>query len=96
MKYLIKAISTNTKDMKTGLVIIIDDCQYLFNAPDGLQRVALFQKLSFHKSKYIFISSLSPNHFSGFPGFYMSAREGLRTQEGQPLGLGFYMTVLGP
>jgi hypothetical protein len=35
MKYLLKAISPNTKDMKTGLLLIIDDCTYLFNTPDG-------------------------------------------------------------
>lgn len=78
MKYLIKAVSTNTKDMKTGILVNIDDCQYLFNTPDGFQRVALFQKLSFHKSKYVFVSNLSPNYFGGFPGYYMSAREGLK------------------
>ena len=35
MKYLLKAISTNTKDMRTGLVLIIDDSTYLFNTCDG-------------------------------------------------------------
>lgn len=82
MKYLFKAISTNTKDLKTGLILIINDCTYLFNVPDGFQRVALGQKLSFHKAKYVFVSSLKPDYFAGFPGFYMSARESL--QGGDP------------
>ena len=35
MKYLIKAVSTNTKDCKTGLMVSIDDTSYTFNTPDG-------------------------------------------------------------
>jgi ribonuclease BN (tRNA processing enzyme) len=26
---------------------------------------------------FIFVPSLSPDHFAGFPGFFLSAREGL-------------------
>lgn len=79
MKYHFKAITTNLDDMSTGLVVFFDDCQYLFNAPDGFQRIALNQKLSFHKTKYVFVSNLQPNYFMGFPGFYMSAREGAQS-----------------
>ena len=82
MKYLFKAISANTADSKTGIVVISDDCQYLFNAPEGFQRAALGQKLSFHKTKYVFISNLLPDYFAGFPGFYMSAREDLQGGDG--------------
>jgi hypothetical protein len=39
---------------------------------------------------------LSPNYFAGFPGFYMSAREGLKPLIDTPGGTGFHMTVLGP
>ena len=35
-QYWFKAISTNTKDMRTGLMLVIDDQQYVFNTPDGL------------------------------------------------------------
>jgi len=35
-----KAVSTNTDDAKTGILVILDDVQYLFNVPDGLQRLA--------------------------------------------------------
>jgi len=49
MKYLIKAITTNTGAMHTGIVLQIDASKdtdyYLFNCPDGFQRDALTQKL---------------------------------------------------
>ena len=51
--------------------------------------------MSFHKAKYVFISNLKPDYFAGFPGFYMSAREGIKGGEitnGQHL----IMTLLGP
>jgi len=41
MKYLIKAICTNNRDLKTALLFTIEEAQYLFNCPDGFQRVAL-------------------------------------------------------
>ena len=96
MKYLLKAISANTKDMRTGLVLIINDCTYVFNTPDGFQRTALTQKLSFHKAKYVFISNLKPNYFAGFPGFYMSARESLAGGDPHNGGQQLFMTLLGP
>ena len=40
MKYLYKAISTNTKDLRTGILLIFEESRYLFNAPEGLSRVA--------------------------------------------------------
>lgn len=40
MKYLFKAISANTRDMRTGLLLIIEESRYLFNTPEGLCRVA--------------------------------------------------------
>ena len=75
MKYLFKAISTNTKDMRTGILVTIDDVQYLFNTPDGLQRIAVANKVPFNKIRYVFVSNLKPDYFAGFPGLYMSARE---------------------
>ncbi len=37
--------------------------------------MALNQKMKFNKVRYIFLSSLHADHYSGFPGFYLSARE---------------------
>lgn len=75
MKYLIKAITTNNRDLKTSIYLAFDERAYLFNVPDGFQRMALNQKMKFNKVRYIFLSSLHPDHYSGFPGFYLSARE---------------------
>ena len=90
MRYLFKAISTNTKDLRTGLVVIIEDAQYIFNVPDGFQRVAHIKKLSFHKTNNVFVSSLMPDHFAGVPGFYLSAREGCGPDKS------YNITLLGP
>lgn len=75
MKYLLKAITTNNRDLKTSIYLAFDERAYLFNVPDGFQRMALNQKMKFNKVRYIFLSSLHPDHYSGFPGFYLSARE---------------------
>jgi ribonuclease BN (tRNA processing enzyme) len=37
--------------------------------------MALNQKMKFNKVRYVFLSSLNPDHYGGFPGFYLSARE---------------------
>lgn len=80
MKYYYKVVTCNTGDgdsgTNTGLLVVVDSSQYLFNAPDGLQRIAGLHKMSFQKTRTVFLSSLAAEHFLGFPGFYMSAREG--------------------
>lgn len=62
MKYFFKVITVNDSgDMSgcnTGLLVVIDDVQYVFNTPDGFQRIAVNQKLSFGKVRYVFVSSL--------------------------------------
>ena len=77
MKYLLKALTTNNRDFKTSLVFSVYDLvdrMYLFSCPDGFQRVADVQKLKFQKVSFVFLPSLSPDHFAGFPGFFLSAR----------------------
>jgi ribonuclease Z len=75
MKYFLKAITTNNRDLKTALYVVFEERAYLFNCPDGFQRMALNQKMKFNKVRYVFLSSLNPDHYGGFPGFYLSARE---------------------
>ena len=75
MKYVLKAITTNNRDLKTALYLAFDEKAYLFNVPDGFQRMALNQKMKFGKVRYVFLSSLHPDHYGGFPGFYLSSRE---------------------
>jgi hypothetical protein len=41
MKYVIKAITTNNRDLKTAIYLLFDERAYLFNVPDGFQRMAL-------------------------------------------------------
>ena len=71
-------MNTNNRDLRTGLLFKIEDKKeqtYLFSCPDGFQRVANFQKLKFGKVKVFFVPSLDPDHFAGFPGFFLSSRE---------------------
>ncbi len=35
MKYLIKAITTNNRDLKTSIYLAMGERAYLFNCPDG-------------------------------------------------------------
>lgn len=67
--------------MRTGLLVNVNNIQYHFNMPDGFQRVAAAQNVSFIKSRYVFLSQLTPDCFSGFPGFYLSARESGNSRE---------------
>ena len=64
MKYYFKAISTNTADSKTGLMFILDDCQYLFNVPDSFARMAQIDHTNFFKTKYVFIPFQKSNDIS--------------------------------
>ena len=47
----------------------------MFSCPDGFQRIANYQKLKFGKVKVVFVPSTNPDHFGGFPGFFLSSRE---------------------
>ena len=75
MKYLLKALTTNNRDLKTALCLQFDEKSYLFNCPDGFQRMASNQKVRFHKIRYVFLSSLHADYYAGLPGFYLSAKE---------------------
>ena len=35
MKYALRIVSTNTEASKTGLMVIFENMQYVFNVPDG-------------------------------------------------------------
>ena len=104
MKYYYKVITCNTgagdSGTNTGLLVVVDNNQYLFNAPDGFQRIACMQKMSFKQTHTVFVSSLSPKYFGGFPGLYMSAREGAMqtspTMNIKTVPTSFHMTLLGP
>ena len=78
MKYNLKALNTNNRDLRTALLFQISDKKeqtYLISCPDGFQRIANYQKLKFGKVKVVFVPSLNPDHFGGFPGFFLSSRE---------------------
>ena len=79
MRYQIKALNTRNRDLRTALLLSINyhssNNNYLFSCPDGFQRIANSQKMRFGKVQYIFLPSLKPDYFAGFPGFYLSARE---------------------
>ena len=62
---------------------------YLFSCPDGFQRIANYQKLKFQKVKVVFVPSIQPDHFGGFPGFFLSSRESKNDSE-----LDFQRTIL--
>lgn len=75
MRYRIKAINTNNRDLKTAILLSFEEKGYLFNVPDGFQRMALNQKMKFTKIRYVFLSSLHADHYGGFPGLFLSSKE---------------------
>ena len=76
MRYLIKALTTNNRDLRTSLNVSIENRiksgTYLFAVSDGFQRIATYQKLKFVKSQTIFIPSLHPDYYSGLTGYVMT------------------------
>eukprot|EP00347_Sterkiella_histriomuscorum_P018145 403346620 len=94
MKYFIKAITTNNRDLKSGILFSFEDKAYLFNCPDGFQRMALNQRMKFKAVRYVFLSSLHPNHYGGLPGFFLSSRESsIQTAEDAKA---FKIGIVGP
>ena len=65
------------RDLETALIFQAKETSYLFNCPDIFQRVANAQKIRFARVQYFFLPQLGPDQFSGFMGFYLSAREGV-------------------
>lgn len=49
--------------------------------------------MKFGKVKLVFVPSLNPDNFAGFPGFFLSAREALTQEIGQPP---MRMILVGP
>ena len=80
MKVYLKVLATNSKDFKTAILVGCKNSHYFFNMPDGLQKVGQLEQphmkslkiFSAKTKKYIFVSSLHPDFFGGFPGYYLS------------------------
>ena len=73
----LRAVTTQMRDLETGLVFSADKMNYLFSCPDIFQRIAATQRVRFRDVQYFFLPALGPDYFSGFMGFYLSAREGV-------------------
>ena len=74
MNYNLKAICSQVRDLDTALVFSANDTNYFFGCPDGFQRIATPQKVKAGQVQYMFLPSLSPDHVSGFGGFYRKLR----------------------
>ena len=90
MRYSLRAVTTQTRDLETALLFQFDETSYLFSCPDIFQRVAAAQKVRFNKVQTFFLPALGPDYFSGFMGFYLSAREGVPDLES------WQICLLGP
>lgn len=91
MKYGLKVVHNNQRDLSTCLCFTSGEKLYMFNTPDGIQRIASQAKLRFGRISCIFVPSLDPNHFLGLPGFYLTTRDGMKESEN-----GFSMKLFGP
>ena len=73
----LRAVTTQMRDLETGLVFSASNKSYLFSCPDIFQRIANVQKIRFREVQFFFLPTLGPDSFSGFMGFYLSSREGV-------------------
>jgi len=81
MRYNLRAVTTQTRDLQTALLFTAEETNYLFSCPDIFQRIAAAQKVRFNKVQTFFLPALGPDYFSGFMGFYLSARESVADAE---------------
>lgn len=77
MKYLLKSITSNNRDLKTSVMFCIEERYYLFGVPDCLQRITLTNKMKINKFAAIFMPNNEPDYFAGLPGLLLSRRAGL-------------------
>jgi ribonuclease BN (tRNA processing enzyme) len=75
MKYLLKSVVTNNRDLRTAVIFVIEERYYLFGCPDGFQRSAALQKIRFNKFCAVFLPSLHTDFYGGLPGFLLTKRE---------------------
>lgn len=90
MPYHLRAVTSQTRDLETAICFTVDDTNYLFSCPDIFQRIAAVQKVKFNKVLTFFLPALGPDYFSGFMGFYLSAREGVVDLDN------WQITIFGP
>ena len=74
MRYNLRAVMTQTRDLETALLFNADESSYLFSCPDIFQRIAASQKIRFNKVTHFFLPALGPDYTAGFMGFYQSAK----------------------
>lgn len=53
MKYGLKILHNNQRDLSTSLYFQSDEKYFLFNCPDGIQRIASQAKMKFKNGKFL-------------------------------------------
>ncbi|CAI2384760.1 unnamed protein product [Moneuplotes crassus] len=91
MKYGLRVLHNNQRDLSTCVYLHSGETLYMFNLGDGIQRIASQAKMKFGRVRGIFIPSLLPNNFLGLPGFYLTTRDGMKASES-----GFRFSIYGP
>jgi ribonuclease Z len=92
MRYFLRVLQNNQRDMSTSLIFETEKNLYLFSCGDGLQRIASNFKMKFNRVKSIFLPTLSPSHFSGVPGFFLSTLETVAEADRE----NFKLALVGP
>ena len=99
MKSYFKALSANTRDMRTGIFFQVQSGtktkSYIFNVPDGFNRLNITKSKIFQvgTAETIFISSLKPDYFGGYPSFLLTHKLKHNTHEGKNYG---QSSLIGP
>lgn len=87
MRYNLRAVTTQTRDLEPAVMFSVEETSYLFSCPDIFQRIAAAQKVKFKNVLYFFLPALGPDFFSGFMGFYLSSREAINDMDSWQLRL---------
>jgi len=77
MKWLIRVLSTQMRELNTSLALIYNNSQtaLFINIPDGLQRLVPYAKIKLSNVDKVFLNSIKQECFAGLPGFYHTTNE---------------------
>ena len=68
MKSYVQILGTETGDSSPSILVFFDNCRYLFNVGEGLQRLSIEHKTKITKINHVFITELSHKNIGGLPG----------------------------
>ena len=75
MKHSLFVLSNHSLDSRPSLLLQFDSARYLFNCPEGSQRISTQHKTRFMRANNIFLSRFHWDTHGGLPGFLITLND---------------------